>query len=244
MVSLATVEQQLKAVGCNFRFWGRAEMRELCQILLPGETIAQVVNGQYEAGFAMLCATDFRVLLIDKKPKYLTLKDIRYDMITELDFSGRMLNSTIRLYTPNKELRFTTPSATRLRKLFTHVQHKVMEIRHRFMLQQFQQQYDLAHTPPGILMAQAAQAMPAAAPDYPPPINPASVLGALEQPHPTKQKTREQHRRLAIAMGSAGLKNIVHNGQVIKEYVTSPLAQHWHKRPYGYSRGGSVSPTT
>jgi hypothetical protein len=86
MVTFATVEQQLKAAGCNFRFWGRSELRELCNILLPGETIAQAVNGQYEAGFALLCATDFRVLLIDKKPKYLTLKDIRFDMITELDF--------------------------------------------------------------------------------------------------------------------------------------------------------------
>lgn len=246
MVTLATVERQLKAVGCNFRFWGRAELRELCKVLLPGETIAQVVNGQYEAGFAMLCATDFRVLLIDKKPKYLTLKDVRFDMITELDFSGRILNSTIRIYTPNKELRFTTPSATRLRKLFTHVQHKVMEIRHHFMMMQLQQQYDLKNTPPGIAMAYAAQgaALPggqAQAGTLPGgQFMPGQQLPAYTQPPQStglyNPEPSEAHRRLAAAMGAAGLKSIVHNGQIIKEYMSVPFAQRWRKRPYGYQR--------
>lgn len=246
MVTLATVEQQLKAVGCNFRFWGRAELRELCQILLPGETIAQVVNGQYEAGFAMLCATDFRVLLIDKKPKYLTLKDIRYDMITELDFSARMLNSTIRIYTPNKELRFTTPSSVRLRKLFTHTQHKVMEIRNRFMMQQYQQQHDMKNTPPGIAMAYAAQGQVLPGGPYQPDqqlpeFSQAQSPAPLQAPpiswnagDDSKGQTTDEHRRLAAAMGAAGLKSIVHNGQIIKEYVSVPFSQRWHKRPYGY----------
>lgn len=233
MVTLATVEEQLKAVGCNFRFWGRSELKELCEILLPGETIAQAVNGQYEAGFAMLCATDFRVLLIDKKPKYLTLKDIRFDMITELDFSARMLNSTIRIYTPNKELRFTTTNSRRLRKLFTHTQHKVMEIRHHFMLQQFQQQHELKNTPPGIIMAQMRQQLPEGSYQALPGPQPVaqSQLYNPESTDPT-----EEHKRLAAAMGAAGLRSIVHNGQVIKEYMAIPFQQRWRKRPYGFSR--------
>ncbi len=242
MVTLATVDEQLKKIGCNFRFWGRAELRELCEILLPGETIAQAVNGQYDGGFALLVATDFRVLLIDKKPKYLTLKDIRFDMITELDFSGRMMNSTIRIYTPNKELRFTTPSGARLRKLFTYTQHKVMEIRHHFMMNQFQQQHDAKNTPVGIAMANASdryeQALPAQVAETPDiaPIQQAHTENpGFYNPEPTPHHTDEQ-RRLAVAMGAAGLKSIVHNGQVIKEYMTVPFSQRWRKRPYGYTR--------
>lgn len=237
MVTLATVEEQLKAIGCNFRFWGRAELRELCEILLPGEKIAHAVNGQYEGGFALLCATDFRVLLIDKKPKYLTLKDIRFDMITELDFSGRMLNSTIRIYTPNKELRFTTPSNKRLRKLFTSTQHKVMEIRHRFTMMQFQQQHELKNTPPGLALAQAYQEQLTAS-NYQPQLAQPSQFQFFEQaklynpmPEPPKDP-----RRLAAAMGKLGVNNIRHNAQVIKEYTTSGPSQNWHKRPYGFSR--------
>jgi hypothetical protein len=246
MVTLATVEQQLKAVGCNFRFWGRSELRELCDILLPGETIAQAVNGQYEAGFALLVATDFRVLLIDKKPKYLTLKDIRFDMITELDFSSRMVNSTIRIYTPNKELRFTTTNSARLRKLFTYTQHKVMEIRHRFMMQQFQQQHDMQNTPPGVAMAymsqqnlQAPPPMQQPALQSPPPMPQINQTG-LYNPQPMEPS--EEHKKLAAALGASGLQSIVHNGKVVKEYMTVPFQQRWRKRPYGFSRDALPAP--
>lgn len=249
MVTFATVEQQLKAVGCNFRFWGRSELRELCQILLPGETIASAVNGQYEAGFAMLVATDFRVLLIDKKPKYLTLKDIRYDMITELDFSGRMMNSTVRIYTPNKELRFTTTNTARLRKLFTYSQHKVMEIRHHFMMQQFQQQHVANNTPPGLLMAQQHMNEPLQAGAYQQalPVTASTANGPGAQvAGPADQRSLynpahdsgEEHRRLAAFMGATGLTSIVHNGQVIKEYMVVPFQNRWRKRPYGFTRDG------
>lgn len=227
MVTFAAVEEQLKAIGCNFRFWGRSEIKELCHVLLPGEQIAQAVNGSYDAGFAMLVATDFRVLLIDKKPKYLTLKDIRFDMITELDFSHRLLDSTVHIYTPNKELRFTTTNAKRLRKLFSHTQHKVMEIRHHFMISQFQQVHDIQNTPPGLAMSQGyQQQMPAYIQNQAPPAQ-------LEEPN-------TDHSRLAAAMGAAGLRSIVHNGQVVKQYMTVPFTQRWRKRPYGYSNSSVV----
>lgn len=135
MVSLKTVEDQLKKVGCNFRFLNRAEVKELSHILLDGETIAIGIGGMYEGGYALLCATGSRVLLIDKKPKYLTLKDIRYDMITELDFSRRMLNATINIFTPNKSLKFTAYNQHRMRQLFHHAQEKVMESRMHYMNQ-------------------------------------------------------------------------------------------------------------
>jgi hypothetical protein len=256
MVTLVTVEQQLKAVGCNFRFWGRAELRELCEILLPGETIAQAVNGQYDAGFALLVATDFRVLLIDKKPKYLTLKDIRFDMITELDFAARMVNSTIRIYTPNKELRFTSTNNRRLRKLFTYTQHKVMEIRNRFMMQQFAARHEMANTPPGVIMASgAASGAPQLPPapmqqplmDAPPPmqqIEPTSFYTPEPEPvkvdpvavkvAPVDDGSTEVHKKLAAAMGAAGLESLITSGRIVKEYVT-PFQQRWKKRPYGFT---------
>ena len=63
MVSMQEVEAQLQHVGCNFKMWGRAEIRELSNVLMPDEKIAQAVNGSYEGGFALLCVTSHRVLL-------------------------------------------------------------------------------------------------------------------------------------------------------------------------------------
>jgi hypothetical protein len=139
MVSLYLVEEQLKRAGCNFRFWGRPEIRELPNILVAGEVIQHAVNGRYEGGFALLCVTNHRVLLIDRKLMFLTLEDIRFDMIAELDYSSQVFDGTIHIITPNRKLTFASWSQVRLRKLLNYTQLRVMEIRQHYMLQQFQQ---------------------------------------------------------------------------------------------------------
>lgn len=129
MVSLRTVEQQLIKTGCNYKFWGRSEIRELCNVLMPDEVIAQAVNGTYEGGFALLCVTNYRVLLVDRKPMLLTLEDIRYDMMSEVDYNNKLLGATIRIMTPMRTLVFTSWSNLRLRKCLNYIQQRVMEIR-------------------------------------------------------------------------------------------------------------------
>lgn len=138
MVSISQVEEQLKKVGCNYRFWGRPEIRELCNILVPGEVIAQAVNGRYENGFALLCVTNHRLLLIDKKPMFLTLEDIRFDMISEIDYSAQLLEGTVRIQTPNRKLVFTGWNHARLRIILNYIQQRVTEIRQHYIHQQFQ----------------------------------------------------------------------------------------------------------
>ena len=140
MTSLDQIEEQLKAAGCNFRFWGRAEIRELKNVLAPGETIAHIANGRYEGGFAMLCVTDHRLLLIDRKPMFLALEDLRFDMIVEITYSARLLDSTVSIVTPGRTLRFNSWSQPHLRAVLNYTQQRVMEMRQQFMQQQFQQQ--------------------------------------------------------------------------------------------------------
>jgi hypothetical protein len=149
MTSLQQVEDQLKRVGCNFRFWCRPEVRELCKILMPGETIAQAVVGRYENGAALLCATDHRLLLIDKKPMFLTLEDIRFDMISEIDYNAQLFGGTVRIMTPNRKLTFSAWNQARLRNVLNYTQLRVSEIRQHYMQRQFepQQQMQVAMQP-------------------------------------------------------------------------------------------------
>jgi Bacterial PH domain len=141
MIQLHHVETQLKDIGCNFRFIGRPEVKELAKILQPGETIAHAVNGYYEGGFALLVVTDQRLLLIDKKPMFLTIEDVRFDMIAEIDFNHRLLNATARIFSMNKSLVFTTWNHARLRILIDHLQHKVMQLRTGQHIPAVQQQF-------------------------------------------------------------------------------------------------------
>lgn len=141
MVSLDLLEERLTKIGCNFRFWGRPEIKELARLLMPNEIVHQCVNGRYEGGFAMLVVTDHRLLLLDRKPMFFSLEDIRFDMISEIDYSTRLLEGVIHVITPNRKLTFTSWSQHRLRELLNYTQHRVMEIRQHYLLQhQFQQQ--------------------------------------------------------------------------------------------------------
>lgn len=139
MVDLKTIDAQLKKVGMQNQFIGRPEVRELCHILAPNEEIQHAVMGKYEGGFALIVATDHRVLLIDKKPWFLTMEDICYDMISEVDLHSRLIDSTASIITLNKTLNFTSLRRTRLRELVRYVQHQVMGVRNHEELVQSEQ---------------------------------------------------------------------------------------------------------
>ncbi|HUD10343.1 MAG TPA: PH domain-containing protein [Candidatus Saccharimonadales bacterium] len=126
MVTLQDVENQLKQIGFNFHAWGRGEVKELCKILADDETIKQCANGYYQGGFAMLVATDQRLLLVDRKPLFLTLEAIWYDKIGQIDYYHRMLNATISISSPNKELNFTSMNHARLRQILAFSQQKMI----------------------------------------------------------------------------------------------------------------------
>jgi len=128
MVSVQSVTDQLKRVNFVAHFWNRAEVRELPNILLPDEEIYECANGAYEGGLAVLVATNVRVLLIDKKLlNYLTVEDLRFDMINEIDYSHRLMGAYISISAGAKNLRFTSYNQPRLRKLINHVQHCIAE---------------------------------------------------------------------------------------------------------------------
>jgi hypothetical protein len=130
MVSKKSIEQQLKRIHFNHLSWGRSEVRELPGIILPDEVILECVNGMYEGGFALLVATDTRVLLVDKKPlNYLTVEDLRFDMISEIDYSHRLFGARINISTGSKTLTFTSYNQPRLRKLIGFIQHHMADLK-------------------------------------------------------------------------------------------------------------------
>lgn len=130
MVDPKNVEAQLKRIKFSSSAWGKAEIRELPNILSPDEKIYECVNGMYDGGFALLVSTDMRVLLVDKKPlNYLTVEDMRFDMINELDYSHRLFGAMITISAGNKTLHFRSYNQQRLRKLIGHIQDRMSEIK-------------------------------------------------------------------------------------------------------------------
>ena len=144
MISHDVLMKQLKELNFNPNGWGRTEVHELCNILMPDEEIEELVNGYYEAGFALLVATKHRVLLVDKKPlNYLTVEDMRFDMISEFDYSHRIIGAHVSISSGNKNLSFTSLNQTRLRRLLTYVQARMTELKLTMHKQQETQQQHL-----------------------------------------------------------------------------------------------------
>ncbi len=144
MISQEALLEQLKRVDFNPNGWGRTEVNELCNILMQDEEVEALVNGYYEAGFGLLVATKHRVLLVDKKPlNYLTVEDIRFDMISEFEYSHRLIGAHVVISSGNKTLKFTSLNQTRLRQLLTYVQSRMTEIKQTLHSQQETQQQHL-----------------------------------------------------------------------------------------------------
>lgn len=130
MISRQRLEDQMKRINFHYKGWGRSEVDELCNILMPQEEIEECVNGYYEAGFGLLVATKDRVLLVDKKPLgYLSVHDMRFDMINELDLHHRYFGAQIRISAGNKVLLFTSLNQVRLRRLLHYVQARMTQIK-------------------------------------------------------------------------------------------------------------------
>jgi hypothetical protein len=147
MVHLSIIEARLTELGVKVNRFFRPEINELQHILMEHEKIISAVCGRYFAGFAMLLATEQRLLLIDKKIPYLSVEDIRYDMISEIDFSNSLYSSTVNIFTVNKQHRFTSiRHRHHLKKLALYSQQRVMELRHYQQQAPAAQHYSMAPT--------------------------------------------------------------------------------------------------
>jgi len=131
---MSVIEARLSQLGLRVSALFKPEVLELQKILMEGEEIISVVPGRYFGGFALLCATERRLILIDKKIAILATEIIPYDMISEVDFGARMLDATVVIFTVNKQHRFTTfRYRHKLREMTTYIQQRVMELRYGSM---------------------------------------------------------------------------------------------------------------
>jgi hypothetical protein len=130
MVHPSLIEARLGKLGFKTSRWFRAEINELQHVLMEDEEIISLACGRYYGSFALLVATDQRLLLIDKRVFFMTIEDTRYDMISEIDYNSQAYNATVSIYTMNKTHKFTSIRYKReLRELTTYVQRRVWQLR-------------------------------------------------------------------------------------------------------------------
>ncbi len=131
MVDVQTIKAQLSAIDDNQPFWVSAEIKELPHVIVPNETIKHLVAGRYEGGIALIVATDHRVLIIDKKPMFLMVEDVRYEMISEIDFGQKLFDCVVHINSFTKSVWFNSYRKKQLRALSSYIQHRLSEMRNQ-----------------------------------------------------------------------------------------------------------------
>lgn len=97
------VKQELQKLGVSrYALW-RAESRHLPSIIHKDELIGGVVYGKHVDNFAMLVATDRRIIFLDKRPLFVNVDEITYDVVSGISFSHAGIGSTVTLHTRIKD---------------------------------------------------------------------------------------------------------------------------------------------
>jgi hypothetical protein len=97
------VKQRLLHLGVTRTGLLRSESRYLPHIIHPNETIGGVVYGRHPDGFAMLIATDRRVIFLDKKPLFVNEDEVTYDVVSGVKKSILGVTSSVTLHTKVKD---------------------------------------------------------------------------------------------------------------------------------------------
>lgn len=97
------IKRDLKALGVtNFALW-RAVSRYLPHIIHPSEYIGGVVYGRCQNDFAMLVATDRRVIFLDKQPLFVNEDEVTYFVVSGVSYSSAGIGMTVTLHTRIKD---------------------------------------------------------------------------------------------------------------------------------------------
>jgi hypothetical protein len=102
------VLQELRGLGMSRYGFMHAEVRYLPRIVHAGEHLGGVVYGHTDQSFAMLVATDRRILFLDVKPMFLTEDEVTFDVISGITFGHVGPASTVTLHTKVRDYKLKT----------------------------------------------------------------------------------------------------------------------------------------
>ncbi len=103
------------------------ESRYLPRIIHSGEQLGGVVYGHHEAGFAMLVATDSRIIFLDKKPLIVNEEEISYEVVSGVSFSHAGFGSTVTLHTRIKDYAIRTFNQKSAQRFVDYIEFRCLE---------------------------------------------------------------------------------------------------------------------
>jgi len=121
------IKKDLQRLGVSRYAMLRSESRYLPHIIRPDEQLGGIAYGHYEEGFAMLIATDRRVLFLDKKPLFINQDEFNYFTITGVTFSQAGPGCKVTLHTRIKDYELRTFNEVCARNFVRYIEAQCLD---------------------------------------------------------------------------------------------------------------------
>lgn len=122
------VKQALKKAGMKKPGLRSHEAQYLPHLIHDDERIEGAVFGHMDIGFAMLVATDKRIIFLDRKPLFMNGDDITYDIVGGVSYSHGVLGSTVTLHSRIKDYTIFTVNRTCAENLVRYIDSRCVEL--------------------------------------------------------------------------------------------------------------------
>ncbi len=130
MITTREVRRQLRAAGFRNYYWGWSAIYQLPRILEEGEKVERAVSGMYADGYAVMVATNRRILFLDKKPMSFRVEDIHYETITDVEHYLGPLAAKLRIHClGNKSFELTSFQHRNIQAFAIHADQKANQLR-------------------------------------------------------------------------------------------------------------------
>jgi hypothetical protein len=121
------IKKELRDLGLTGLGLLRLESRYLPHIIHPDEHIGGVVCGYNDNGFAMLVATDRRIIFLDKKPLFVEEDEVNYKVVSGVKFSHAGIGSVVTLHTRIKDYAVRTLNQKTARNFVEYIESRSLE---------------------------------------------------------------------------------------------------------------------
>lgn len=121
------VKEQLVDAGITKNGLRRSEAKYLPHILHPDEFIGGAVFGRHPDGFALLVATDRRVIFLDTKPLFVNEDEISYDIVSGVSRGSVGIATTVTLHTRLKDFPVKTLNRQSAEKFVQYIEARKVE---------------------------------------------------------------------------------------------------------------------
>ena len=98
-------------------------------ILEQGEVIERAASGYYDDGYAVVLATNRRVLFLDKKLMSFRAEDLHYEMISEVEHYLGPMVAVLRVHGLSKPIVLKSLHHSNIQAFAIHVEQKSSDIR-------------------------------------------------------------------------------------------------------------------